>query len=86
MNAVTVAVASRDPPAARSPDHEAIRALFVQTLDDYRNWSRGYNMHFGYWAPGCNPLDREAMLERLSIEAIAALRLPPAVSRGRTAV
>src|SRR5690348_4056499 len=75
----SVLIAARDPPPApRNPDAEAIRALFVETLEDYRNWSTGYNMHFGYWAPGDNPLDREAMLERLSIEAIASLRLPPA--------
>ena len=79
MNAI-VPIAARDPPAAspRTPDPDAIRAFFVETLDDFRRWSPGYNMHFGYWAPGTNPFDREAMLERLSIEAIASLNLPPA--------
>jgi cyclopropane fatty-acyl-phospholipid synthase-like methyltransferase len=77
---LSLPIAAGDPPspAARTPDPAAIRALFVETLDDYRNWSPGYNMHFGYWAPGDDPLDREAMLERLSIEAIASLNLPPA--------
>ena len=67
-----------DPPAPARPDPDAIRAFFVAAQDDFARWSPGYNMHFGYWAPGVNPLDREAMLERLSIEAIARLQLPPA--------
>jgi ubiquinone/menaquinone biosynthesis C-methylase UbiE len=65
------------PPAPRAPDPAAIRALFVETQQDFRRWSAGYNMHFGYWAPGINPLDREAMLERLNDEVIDALELPP---------
>lgn len=34
-------------------------------------------MHFGYWARGINPFDREAMLERTNLEAAEALHLPP---------
>jgi ubiquinone/menaquinone biosynthesis C-methylase UbiE len=33
---------------------------------DYEAWSRSFNMHFGYWEPGMNPFDREAMLERMN--------------------
>jgi cyclopropane fatty-acyl-phospholipid synthase-like methyltransferase len=77
MNAVTRTFVGPSPPAARAPDHEAIRALFVEAQDDFGRWSPGWNMHFGYWAPGINPLDREAMLERLNIEAAAQLHLPP---------
>jgi SAM-dependent methyltransferase len=66
--------------AARLPDHDAIRAHYVQTLDDYGRWSRGYNMHFGHWRRGINPFDREAMLEAANAEVIATLDLPPAAT------
>jgi cyclopropane fatty-acyl-phospholipid synthase-like methyltransferase len=79
MNVFTPAfVANRPAAPPRAPDPDAIRAFFVSAQDDFARWSGGYNMHFGYWARGMNPLDREAMLERLSIEAISTLRLPPA--------
>ena len=60
-----------------APDPEAIRAYFSEAQDDYFTWSRGHNMHFGYYAPGMNPFDREAMLERMNEEAIHLLRLDP---------
>ena len=78
MNAATLVPAASSAPRARTPDPAAIRAFFVATQDDFRRWSPGYNMHFGYWAPGMNPLDREAMLERLNIEVASTLQLPPA--------
>lgn len=64
-------------PARRDPDHDAIRALYVATQEDFHRWSGGYNMHFGYWARGMNPFRREAMLERLNDEAIDALHVDP---------
>ena len=77
MNATTIPVA---PPRAPlpAPDADDIRSLFVEVQDDFERWSPGYNMHFGYWAPGMNPFDREAMLERMNVAAIATLLLPPA--------
>ena len=33
---------------------------------DYAAWSPSYNMHFGLWARGMNPLRREPMLERMN--------------------
>jgi SAM-dependent methyltransferase len=62
------------------PDPAAIRAHYVQTLEDYGRWSRGYNMHFGHWEWGMNPFDREAMLEAANAEVIATLRLPESAS------
>ena len=64
----------------RLPDHDAIRAHYVQTLEDYGRWSPGYNMHFGHWKWGMNPFDREAMLEAANAEVIATLALPPAAT------
>ena len=58
-----------------APNAQAIRAYFAATQDDYFRWSTGHNMHFGYYAPGMNPFDREAMLERMNTVVIDALRI-----------
>jgi cyclopropane fatty-acyl-phospholipid synthase-like methyltransferase len=42
---------------------------------DYAAWSREFNMHFGFYRAGANPLDREAMLEQMNAEVFARLRL-----------
>jgi SAM-dependent methyltransferase len=74
MNAITHAgTLRRSEIVARPPDHDAIRALYSQTQQDFGAWSGGYNMHFGYWERGMNPFRREAMLERMNDVAIDAL-------------
>lgn len=42
---------------------------------DYAAWSRNFNMHFGFYRAGANPLDREAMLEQMNAEVLARFRL-----------
>jgi cyclopropane fatty-acyl-phospholipid synthase-like methyltransferase len=42
---------------------------------DYAAWSREFNMHFGYYKAGANPLDRESMLERMNAEVLARLEV-----------
>lgn len=42
---------------------------------DYAAWSRGFNMHVGYYHFGANPLDREAMLERMNAQVLSHLQL-----------
>jgi len=42
---------------------------------DYRAWSRGFNMHFGFWRPWMNPFALERMLEQMSREVFARLAL-----------
>ncbi|MEX0968728.1 MAG: methyltransferase domain-containing protein [Bacteroidia bacterium] len=42
---------------------------------DYRTWSRDFNMHFGYYKPGMNPLDRRKMLEQMNMEVLQTLGL-----------
>jgi SAM-dependent methyltransferase len=42
---------------------------------DYAAWSREFNMHFGYYRAGANPLLREPMLEQMNGEVLARLRL-----------
>ncbi|APV50049.1 hypothetical protein BWI17_10345 [Betaproteobacteria bacterium GR16-43] len=59
------------------PDTAAIRTYFAEAQDDYFAWSRGHNMHFGYYEAGVNPFDREALLERMNEKAIDLLQLDP---------
>src|SRR5580698_6695357 len=42
---------------------------------DYAAWSREFNMHFGFYRAGANPLRREAMLEQMNAEVLARLQL-----------
>jgi cyclopropane fatty-acyl-phospholipid synthase-like methyltransferase len=53
-----------------------IRSYYNAVADDYRAWSPGMNMHFGYWSWRVNPLAREAMLERMNLEVLQRLALP----------
>ncbi|MEO8021495.1 methyltransferase domain-containing protein [Polaromonas sp.] len=53
-----------------------IRSYYNAVADDYRAWSPGMNMHFGYWSWKVNPLGREAMLERMNLEVLRRLALP----------
>lgn len=46
---------------------------------DYRTWSRNFNMHFGYWRWGLNPLARETMLEEMNAQVAERLELPGSV-------
>src|SRR4051812_32381127 len=42
---------------------------------DYEHWSRGLNMHLGFYRWGLNPFAREVMLEQLNLEVAARLQL-----------
>ena len=42
---------------------------------DYAAWSPHFNMHFGFFRPGMNPLNREAMLEQMNCEILHRLHL-----------
>ena len=78
MNAPTLPSALQRPHAGRvpiTPDPDAIRTYFAESQDDYFAWSRGHNMHFGYFEPGMDPFDREAMVERMNTVAIGALAI-----------
>lgn len=48
---------------------------FTEVATDYGAWSPSYNMHFGYWRAGLNPLRREGMLVEMNREVGRALRL-----------
>ncbi len=53
-------------PTAEVPDIVPLESHYVEASLDYRYWSRAYNMHFGFWRWGLNPLSREPMLEELT--------------------
>jgi MPBQ/MSBQ methyltransferase len=42
---------------------------------DYAAWSQEFNMHFGYYRGGVNPLRREAMLEQMNAEVLTRLKV-----------
>jgi len=54
---------------------------YREVASDYTAWSRNLNMHFGYWAWGMNPFQREPMLERMSHEVIGRLGLPTVATK-----
>jgi MPBQ/MSBQ methyltransferase len=43
-----------------------IRHYYEDTGLDYGEWSKEYNMHFGYWRPWMNPFRREPMLQSMN--------------------
>lgn len=68
----------RDTTTAGNPGSHLgnVRAYYSAVAQDYSAWSPLLNMHFGYWAAGINPLQREAMLERMNLEVLRKLNLP----------
>jgi len=47
---------------------------YEETGMDYGAWSKGFNMHFGFWKWGLNPFRREGMLEQMSREILQRVR------------
>jgi MPBQ/MSBQ methyltransferase len=52
-----------------------LEQYYSEAGPDYAAWSREFNMHFGFFRMGANPLRREAMLEQMNAEVLARLRL-----------
>ena len=63
-------------PDGKERDIAAIVAFYTATDGDYGAWSSDFNMHFGFHEWGMNPLDREAMLERMNTKVVERLALP----------
>src|SRR5260370_31317781 len=61
--------------AANTRTLESLVRYYSEAGPDYAAWSPNFNMHFGYWAWGVNPLNREAMLERANAEVDRRLDL-----------
>jgi len=53
----------------------SLEQYYSEAGPDYATWSREFNMHFGYYRAGENPLNREAMLEQMNQEVLARLHL-----------
>ncbi len=54
---------------------ESVIEFYKEAGMDYLHWSKGSNMHLGFYRWGLNPFDREKMLEQLNLEVAARLRL-----------
>lgn len=52
-----------------------LEQYYSEAGPDYAAWSREFNMHFGYYRSGMNPLHRESMLEQMNAEVLARLHL-----------
>jgi MPBQ/MSBQ methyltransferase len=52
-----------------------LEQYYSEAGPDYAAWSREFNMHFGYYCAGANPLHREAMLEQMNAEVLVRLKL-----------
>jgi len=52
-----------------------LEQYYSEAGPDYAAWSREFNMHFGYYRAGENPLHREAMLEQMNAEVLSRLQL-----------
>lgn len=63
--------------AGRQPAESAIglEQYYSEAGPDYAAWSAEFNMHFGYYRRGMNPLNRESMLEQMNCEVLAKLRI-----------
>ena len=53
----------------------SLEEYYREAGPDYAAWSPEFNMHFGYFRAGINPLRREAMLEQMNAEVLARLHL-----------
>jgi len=68
---------------------EDTQDYFTEVATDYSAWSPSYNMHFGFWRAGMNPLRREGMLVEMNRMVGRALRLgeaPQASDRRRCVI
>src|ERR1700675_1858776 len=52
-----------------------LEQYYSEAGPDYAAWSREFNMHFGYYRAGVNPLRRETMLEQMNAEVLGRLKL-----------
>ena len=70
MNAIAPAVAT----AERLSTSDRFQRYYEEAGPDYAAWSPGFNMHFGFFRSGMNPLRREAMLEQMNREVLDRLQ------------
>ena len=54
---------------------QQVLTYYVDTGLDYAEWSREFNMHFGYYRYGMNPFRRERMLDEMNQQVFDHLKL-----------
>lgn len=66
---------SRPPSAEPTPagDDLSVVRYYTEAGADYGAWSSRYNMHFGYWRRGLNPLRLEPMLDEMTLQVLSRL-------------
>jgi MPBQ/MSBQ methyltransferase len=74
VNVIEEAVAQPAANAQVAP-RIGLEQYYSEAGPDYAAWSREFNMHFGYYRAGVNPLHRESMLEQMNAEVLARLHL-----------
>jgi MPBQ/MSBQ methyltransferase len=52
-----------------------LEQYYSEAGPDYAAWSSEFNMHFGYYRAGANPLHRESMLEQMNAEVLDRLHV-----------
>ncbi len=63
-------------PAAPAADAcDRFQRYYEEAGPDYAAWSPAFNMHFGFYRRGINPLDRESLLEQMNAEVLHRLQL-----------
>ena len=60
---------------ASTLSEDRFQRYYEEAGPDYAAWSPHFNMHFGYYRAGMNPLNREAMLEQMNREVLGRLQL-----------
>ena len=61
--------------SAHAAPRIGLEQYYSEAGPDYAAWSPEFNMHFGYYRAGSNPLRREAMLEQMNAEVLRRLQL-----------
>ncbi len=61
--------------AATAAPPISLEQYYSEAGPDYAAWSPEFNMHFGYFRAGANPLRREAMLEQMNTEVLTRLNV-----------
>jgi SAM-dependent methyltransferase len=64
-----------DPPLPSHRFQQRLIAYYEEAGPDFAQWSRGFNMHFGYYRAGMNPFGREAMLNEQNRQVLQRLGL-----------
>jgi SAM-dependent methyltransferase len=67
-------------PEAQTTPRVGLEQYYTEAGPDYAAWSREFNMHFGYYHSGVNPLHREPMLEQMNREVLERLHVEDAAA------